>query len=637
MKSKLISLLLLLGLAHSLCAKNDKPELATLLIPESLTKKANSVVRDYQTQFVLTDKTKGVETEHIVITVLNEKGLKDANFLIVGDQYRKLKQFSAVTYNSLGKEIKEYKKSEVATSQWSQSLSTDNLNYMWSCPIQPYPFTIVYDYEVEWKNGITDFPLFSPQESSSQTIQQASYSLQVPSGTDILIDGNKFISAPTKSEEQNGAIGYKWELKNILTIEDEALSPPVSELVPFLLIVPKQFYFDGYEGSYESIKSIGEFQNRLNEGRNTLTDATKQKIVELTKDAKSDKEKVKILYDYLGQNTRYESIQLGIGGWQPISSGEVCKNSFGDCKGLTFYLKSMLEAVGIPSNYTVIRMNEEEKELKNNFSSYILSNHVILQVPLPKDTLWLECTAANTVPFGYVHNKIAGHNAIVVTNNGGVFVKLPDYADSLNTSVKQIKIQFNKSEPTAIDVKSNYRLKEYDDVMFLTHSKPNEQIDFVRETVNIPNAAVSQLSLKEEKSATPSLAIDYKILASPYGTSTGNRYFVTLNSFRKNEFKFRRNKRVNDVVIANGWKTSDDIEIVLPKDVEIEYLPTSISFDSAFGSFQSSVKKSDQTIQIKQQLLIHQGRWSADKYKELVDFLEKVTNVYNDAIVVKNK
>lgn len=634
MKQTLIAIIIVLGSVPFLNAK-DRPELAALLIPESLTKGSNSVMREAQTEFTYSDKSKGTEVQHRIITVLNEKGLRQADFWIVGDQFRKLKQFSAVIYNAFGKEVKQYKKADVATSQWSQNLATDALNYLWQCPAQTYPFTIVYDYEMEWKNGIARFPVFAPQEDYNQTVQHASYILQVPADTEILIEANKFIPAPAKKNDAQNSTTYKWELSDIPSIEEESFAPPSSEFQPLLYTAPKRFYYDGYEGSFESIKEMGDFQNILNQGRNLLTDATKQKLIELTKDAGNDKEKAKILYNFLGQSTRYESIQLGIGGWQPISSADVCKNGFGDCKGLSFYLKSMLEAVGIPSNYTLIRMDEDNKLLKDNFTAFFNSNHVILQLPLPKDTIWLECTAANKVPFGFIHNDIAGHNAVVITPNGGIMKKLPDYADSANVSSKKIQIKFREKGETDISVECIYRQKEYDNVMFLTSKKTNEQLDFVRQTIQIPNANISQLTLSEEKSATPFFSLNYKVTTSPFGTSTGNRYFLPLNAFRKNEFKLRKNKRINDIVVNNGWKESDNIDIELPENTEVEYLPAPISFKSSFGDFESDIKRVGKTIHVTQQLLFHNGRWTPDKYKEFIDFLDKVNSVYNDAIVVK--
>lgn len=51
-------------------------------------------------------------------------------------------------------------------------------------------------------------------------------------------------------------------------------------------------------------------------------------------------------------------------------------------------------------------------------------NHAILQVPLPEDTLWLECTNPQ-LPFGYVHSGIAGHDALLITKKEGLCAACP--------------------------------------------------------------------------------------------------------------------------------------------------------------------------------------------------------------------
>ena len=132
---------------------------------------------------------------------------------------------------------------------------------------------------------------------------------------------------------------------------------------------------------------------------------------------------MKAVYDYLAKTTRYVSIQLGIGGLQPITATDVCRTGFGDCKGLSYYAGSMGNELGIPATYTVISSTIER--LLPDFSSANQMNHVILQVPLPQDTLWLECTNPQ-LPFGYVHQDIAGHDALLIQPTGGSIYRLPD-------------------------------------------------------------------------------------------------------------------------------------------------------------------------------------------------------------------
>ena len=85
-------------------------------------------------------------------------------------------------------------------------------------------------------------------------------------------------------------------------------------------------------------------------------------------------------------------------------------------------MRAMLTELGIPSTYTVI--STTSRRLLADFASANQNNHVILQVPLPNDTLWIECTNP-TLPLGYVHHSIAGHDALLIGPDGGTLYRLP--------------------------------------------------------------------------------------------------------------------------------------------------------------------------------------------------------------------
>ena len=115
----------------------------------------------------------------------------------------------------------------------------------------------------------------------------------------------------------------------------------------------------------------------------------------------------------------------------------------------------MLKVIDIPSTYTVI--STTNRELLDDFASANQMNHVILQVPLKGDTLWLECTNPQ-LPFGYVHNSIAGHQALLITENGGQLTCLPTYCDSLNTQEKNAIVTLEADGGAQIEVREAARL-----------------------------------------------------------------------------------------------------------------------------------------------------------------------------------
>jgi hypothetical protein len=70
---------------------------------------------------------------------------------------------------------------------------------------------------------------------------------------------------------------------------------------------------DGYKGDFSSWQKVGEFDNLLNKGRETLPPRVVNEIQTLVKGETTQEAKVKKVYEYLQQHTRYISIQLGIG------------------------------------------------------------------------------------------------------------------------------------------------------------------------------------------------------------------------------------------------------------------------------------------------------------------------------------
>jgi transglutaminase-like putative cysteine protease len=46
------------------------------------------------------------------------------------------------------------------------------------------------------------------------------------------------------------------------------------------------------------------------------------------------RKKAKKIYQYLQNKTRYISVQIGIGGFQPVTAADVDRLGYGDCKGI---------------------------------------------------------------------------------------------------------------------------------------------------------------------------------------------------------------------------------------------------------------------------------------------------------------
>jgi hypothetical protein len=467
-------------------------------------------------------------------------------------------------------------------------------------------------------------------------VQKATYRLNIPADLKIRTKSLNNMPKLPKTMESKGRKTHSWQVENLTVIERESFPPLWNDLVPTLYTMPESFVYDRVRGTITDWESYGKWVYSLAEGRNTLPQELKNRIIEMTKDAPTDREKVKILYDFLGETTRYVSIQLGIGGYQPMLASDVYKNGFGECKALSFYLKSMLEVIDIPSNYIVIRMDRRNKRMMPDFPSFFEANHAILQVPLENDTLWIEATNPR-IPFGFVHNEIAGHDAIEVNEKGGRFVRLPDYPDSLNVEKNTAKVQLNSDGSAEIISSKEWHVKRYDNNFGFNLRRTNEQIDIIRRGIDLPNATINSIRVTEDKSPLPSFIINYDWQTSLYGTRTGNRLFLPVNPFRTQYTWFAKKERKHDIHIWFGDNDIDEIFISIPDDFEIESLPAPVSLSTAYGTFSSLVLPQEDGILIQQSFYFPEGIHNVSEYAEIRDFIEKINAAYSGRIILRRK
>ena len=147
-----------------------------------------------------------------------------------------------------------------------------------------------------------------------------------------------------------------------------------------------------------------------------------------------------MVYEYFQNKTRYVNVQIGIGGWQPIEANTVDRLGYGDCKALAFYLKTLLDKVGVKSYYTIIHAGNDAEALIKDFPSNQF-NHVILCVPMEnkKDTIWLESTN-QIIPFGYIGTFTDDRDALLIDESGGRIVHTPKYTAQDNIIIRKATV-----------------------------------------------------------------------------------------------------------------------------------------------------------------------------------------------------
>ena len=358
----------------------------------------------------------------------------------------------------------------------------------------------------------------------------------------------------------------------------------------------------------------------------------------MTASAPTDLEKIRILYDDLRARTRYVSIQLGIGGYKPFPASQVHKSGFGDCKGLSNYMQAMLHAVGIPSFYTIVNTNRER--FLPGYSGIGQMNHAMLCVPLPekKDTLWLECTNP-TLPLGYRHEDVAGHDVVLVTAEGGVPVRVRAYADSLSRVFTEMDIDLSADGSAKASIRRDLYLDHTESWIGIREWKNETLRSRLTAGLTVQPQSVTLTGVQDNFRSydgadyCPWMQVDYSFDSRQYATTGKDRLFVPANPYPMNA-ALQRSKRENDLVFKRGSRSRDRIRLHIPEGYQVESLPAPVSLDTEWGSLTVEAKEDGGMVTVLQDFRIRPFRESPDSYDRFRTFIRAVNKAYTAQIVL---
>ena len=619
---------------------SQKVNYTSLLIPSKLKENANAVVRDNSTIITIESVNKMIVNKRKVITVLNKLGNRYAGMYESYDNSTKITQLSVVIYDAFGKQIKKYSKSkflDVSAVSGGTLYSDSRVKYIDYTPVS-YPYTIVF--ESEYKTSSTGFlPSWYPIQGYSVSVEKSQYQLINP----LRIKINKKEKNFTKYPIENNHTDYELfsVMKKQEAIEYEANSVSFSDIMPKLMVVPEYFQTDGVKGNYSNWKELGSWMNnKILFGKTDLDQATKLKVLSLVEGINDPIEKAKIVYKYMQNKTRYISVQVGIGGIQPIAAGQVDKVSYGDCKGLTNYTKALLDVVGVKSNYVHVEANKDNNvSFENDFASLAQGNHVILNIPNKGKDIWLECTS-QTMPFGFLGDFTDDRNVLVMTPEGGVIKRTPAYKNETNLQEINAKIQLEENGNLTATLNRVSKGLQYDDRSFYETLAKEELIKRYKSRVwsynnNLEIVSVDLVNDKEKVV----LKEDLKISIKSYASVNEQEYLFRVNVFNKETFvpKRYRNRKL-PLKISRGYKDIDKYEFTLPKGYTLSILPKEKEISTKFGAYKVTFTKiNDTSFKYNKTIIIKEGVYSKEDYKSYRSFRRSIAKYENLRIAITKK
>lgn len=606
-------------------------------IPDSLLKNANVVKRFEEMAFEIKSTASSTLRHKYAFTILNENGDEQAQFVEWYDQMREVGDIEGSLYDASGKLVKKLKSKDIQDLSGVDDISLidDNRRKVHNFYYKVYPYTVEYSVTIK-QNQSFHFPTWVTQEDEHIAVEKTSFTVICPSDYTIRYKAHNYQGEPNINTEKGQKI-YHWQMANKLAIKTESFSPRWQELTTMVRLAPTAFEMQGYSGNMASWKDFGKFLYELKKGRDVLPEPIKQKVQQLTVGVSDNKQKVKLLYDFLQKNTRYISIQLGIGGWQPYDAAYVATKGYGDCKALANYMYSLLKEVNINSYYALIKAGARETHLMEDFPSNQF-NHAVLCVPLQKDTLWLECTS-QTTPAGYMGDFTGNRKALIIDENGGTLVSTPRYTFNDNLQTRSITGTIDETGKLQAKINSSYAAVQQDNLHQMINNLSKDKIkEVLQKELELATYNINDFAYQEKKSEHPEILERIDVDVNNYATITGKRIFITPNILNRSSTKLNtESERLTDINISYEYKDIDSVIIDLPYGYEQESIPQSLSLKTKFGSYSTSLKleKNKLTyIRVREQ---YAGKYPAKDFRELADFYDRIYKADRTRLVLVKK
>ncbi len=606
-------------------------------IPDALKTNANVVVRE-STTLIDIDPTFSVREHYkIVYTILNSNGDDDALIYIPYDEDRKVKNVKANVYDARGLKLENIGKNDIYDQSYSDGSFevTDSRIKIIDLRQKTYPYTVEVKFEIA-KKYIYQYRSWFPIEGEHTAVQKSTYTVHFPPGLEPRIF-SKNIGDPVKGQVKEKS-SYSWSVANLMAMESQSLAPPLTELYPYVRLAPSNISMDKRHGAAESWKTFGQWFYELNKNRDDLSTSSQAKVRSLIDGATTEREKIKTIYEYLQNNTRYVSVQLGIGGLQTFEADFVDQNRWGDCKSLTNYTKAMLKVAGIPSYFALVEAGKNARKVEASFPSDQF-NHVILCVPQKQDTIWLECTSQKG-PFGYMGNFTGDRNVLVVNESGGHLVRTPVYAMEENTTNRTVDIAIDADGMAKIKVEAKYQALEYEDLgmNFAIHQSADKQKKWLYKKLQLNNAKINSFKLEQKGEEIPVGIENIDLEIRNFAKVSGKRFYFEPNVFNKIQWiPPKSSERIHDIVLKTDWQNKDVVNISVPENISPEYIPEPIAFTSAFGTYEMSIENIEGSLVYTRKITINKGSYDKSLYPQLIDFYKKIKKSDKSKVVFLKK
>jgi hypothetical protein len=297
-------------------------------------------------------------------------------------------------------------------------------------------------------------------------------------------------------------------------------------------------------------------------------------------------------------------------------------------------MKTMLEAVGIRSNYCLVLAGVNTPPLTIDFPSSQF-NHAFLCVPQKSDSIWLECTSQQ-VPCGYIGDFTDDRDVLLIDNENSRIVHSKIYRPDENREIRHSKVVIDESGNGSVQMRNTYIGLKYSKILPIMLADDSDKKRMISERMRFPVFKLENFSYRETRNVIPKVEENINLNFGNYLALVGSRYLLPLNfSGRLDIRPANIRSRVSDFEIRRPSIEMDTIIYEIPSDLRPEILPEPVSLKSKYGDYEAKVVYISHKLVYTRRLHIAKGRYPAKEYADFVNLCDQIDSADRIMLPIK--
>ncbi|MBD8388765.1 transglutaminase family protein [Dysgonomonas sp. BGC7] len=449
------------------------------------------------------------------------------------------------------------------------------------------------------------------------------------------IDKNisKNISIDPKSQDRI----YSYKVINQPAEKRESNMRGYTQTYPHIQVICKSANIDGEKVTFfETLNDqYAWYHNIVKDVNNDMT-IIRTKAKEITKDSKTDEEKIKSLFAWVQDNIRYIAFEDGLAAFKPDDAQEVLRKKYGDCKGMANLTKALLQSEGFDARLAWLGTNH----IAYDYTTPSLSNdnHMICALFFKGKTYYLDATV-KYIPLGEYSHHIQGRQTLVEDKDNSEYLlnRIPVFPSLMNTDSLYSEIHVDGD---ILQMKSkHYYMGESKQILLsLMDATPKDKLNSVLKVFLENNSSQSKaddIQIRGASSQSQEVEICYNLETKEGLQSIDNEYYIDLDlqkDFSNNNINIE--KRVHDIDFSYHYYVVRQTVLNIPQGYKITSIPKDLRIEREGYTFSIEYKQQDNRLIYKKIINIPSDYLKKDSFNQWNDDISSLRKAYMEQVTL---